>query len=286
MPRSITKPFTWLGGKHFLVGKLLPLVPHHKAYIEPFGGGASMLLRKDPAPIEVYNDIDAGLANFFRVIKDEEKFKRFYRMAVLTLVSREEYMVCRDTWQDEKDDVIRAYKWFVVARLSFGGLFAEAWGFSVNSTSNNMAQRCASWMSALAGMVDVHERFKNVIVENADWRVIMDKYDSPDAFFYLDPPYVPSTRRAGKYAHELTMQDHEDLIERILKAEGKILLSGYDNELYDGLVDAGWTKMVFETTCFVIAHTTLTKNLGKGALKDQKRHETIWMNYNVGGGLC
>lgn len=106
-----------------MVAKLLPLIPPHKIYVEVFGGGASLLFAKEPSPVEVYNDLDSGLVNFFRVLRDPGKFEKFYRKVCFTPYSREEYCFCRDTWGECKDDVERAYRWFVVARMSFSGKF-------------------------------------------------------------------------------------------------------------------------------------------------------------------
>ena len=94
---ELRSPVRWYGGKGNMVKKLLKLIPEHKIYVEVFGGGASLLFAKEPSPIEIYNDIDEGLVNFFRVLRDPEKFGKFYAKAVLTPYSRAEFYYCRDT---------------------------------------------------------------------------------------------------------------------------------------------------------------------------------------------
>ena len=118
-------PIWWFGGKGNMVAKLLKLVPPHRGYVEPFGGGASLLLAKAPARVETYNDLDSALVGFFKVLADPRLFKRFYRRVQATPYSRELYNQYREEWQAEEDPVIRAYKWFVVARMSFGGIFGK-----------------------------------------------------------------------------------------------------------------------------------------------------------------
>lgn len=115
MRKRLRSPIVWFGGKGNMVAKLLPLIPPHRIYVEPFGGGASLLFAKKPSPVEVYNDLDSGLVNFFRVLRDPKKFERLHKLVSLTPYSREEYDFCRATWETCDDDVERAYRWYVVA---------------------------------------------------------------------------------------------------------------------------------------------------------------------------
>jgi DNA adenine methylase len=126
--QRLRSPIVWFGGKGAMVAKLLPLIPEHRIYVEPFGGGASMLVSKEPSAVEVYNDINSGLVNFFRVLRDSRQYGRLRRLAALTPYAREEFDFCRETWADAEETVERAYKWFVVARMSFSGIFGNSWG--------------------------------------------------------------------------------------------------------------------------------------------------------------
>lgn len=90
------------------------------------------------------------------------------------------------------------------------------------------------------------ERLRLVQIENLEWRVCLERYDSPSALFYLDPPYIPETRRAGGYNHELSFEDHVDLIDRVLALQGCAIVSGYDHELYRRLeTEGGYTRTEF-----------------------------------------
>jgi DNA adenine methylase len=278
---SLRSPVIWFGGKGNMVAKLLKFIPLHRIYVEVFGGGASLLFAKEPSPVEVYNDIDSGLVNFFRVLRDKDKFQEFYRKVCLTPYSREEFYYCRDTWKDCEDEVERAYRWFIVARMSFSGDFGYSWGFNVSASARGMAKKCSAWLSTIEELPAIHERIIRVQIEHKDFRDLIKTYDTEDTFFYLDPPYVPETRKDGGYKHEMTDNDHEDLVEILLNIKGKAMLSGYTNRIYKKLENAGWIRHDFETTCHAAGRTRQTGILGKGAAKEKcKRIESIWLSPN------
>ena len=263
-------PLGWVGGKFFLVKELLKLVPQHKVYVEPFGGAAHLLFAKDPAmsDLEVYNDIDGGLVNFFRVLRDKEKAKKLIEKVYLTPYSREEFYFCRDTWESCKDEVERAYRWLVVAKMSFAGRFGTRWGYNLKK---NEAVR--KWLGMPENLAAAIERLRFVQVENRDFREIFRLYDSKDTFFYCDPPYIPEVRKSKcDYRYEMSVEDHKDLLSIILNAKGKVLLSGYNNSLYKVLEENGWKKKIFTVKCHC--------QKKKGGKKDE-RIECVWMNYDV-----
>jgi len=263
-----------------MVEKLLKMVPPHREYVEPFGGGASLLIAKRPAKVETYNDLDEGLVNFFKVLADPELFQEFHRRVQATPYSRQLFNEFRIEWRQEADPVIKAWKWFVVARMSFGGRFGHSWGTVVSESSRGMAGTCSGWLSIIDMLPAIHRRLMRVQIENADWRVVLDRYVvGPSTFVYLDPPYVPETRRDGEYAHEMTLEDHETLVEHLLECPAQCLLSGYAHEVYRPLEEAGWKRLDFETACYAAARTKATGIQGEGASKRmQSRTESIWMN--------
>jgi len=275
-------PIRWFGGKGNMTKKLLKLIPPHQIYVEVFGGGASLLFTKKPSPVEVYNDLDSGLVNFFRVLRDPEKFERLHRLVSLTPYSREEYYFCRETWEECKDDVEQAYRWFVVARMSFSGIFGESWGFTVTQSWRHMTGSCSLWLSAIEGLSQVHERLMQVQIEHKDFREVLSIYDTPNTLFYCDPPYVSDTRRSGKYEHEMSLQDHGELVEILLKLKGKALLSGYRHPIYEPLEQAGWRRYDYETACHAVGKTRKTGILGEGVAKEkQPRVESVWVSPNA-----
>lgn len=268
-----------------MVSKLLKFIPPHRIYVEPFGGGASLLFAKKPSPVEVYNDLDSGLVNFFRVIRDPELFKRFYKKIILTPYSREEFNYCKNSWMSIEDPVERAYRWFVVARMSFGGMFSKSWGFSLTASIRGMSESVSKWLLTIDKLPEISTRLLRVQIEHYDFRKIFETYDTKDTFFYCDPPYVSETRSGGKYDYEMSHGDHEELLQILIKIKGKVLLSCYDHKMYNILSDLGWISIKFNTACYAAAKTRATKIQGSGsALKRSPRTEVLYMNYrNLNG---
>lgn len=260
-----------------MVAKLLPLIPEHRIYVEVFGGGGSLLLAKPPSLVEVYNDLDGRLVNLFRVLRDPDQFAEFERLACFTAFSRQEFDEAK-AGLEEGNPVERAWKFYVVGRQSFSGLL-ETWGYGRSSSARGMAGQCSKWIGSIEGLPELHLRLMRVQIERDDWRKILKRFDSPETFFYLDPPYVPKTRKSGGYKHELSEKDHAELVEKCQKLEGKVLLSGYPNEIYQPL-EATWRMMTWRTACHAAGRTRGTKILGVGsALAKQSRTEAVWMNY-------
>jgi DNA adenine methylase len=224
LTKKLVGPLRWYGGKCRLVSKLLPFVPDHQTYVEVFAGGAALFFAKDTSPIEVINDLDSGIVNFYRVLRDPGKFKRFQFLVSLTPFSREEHARCKATWADYEDEVERAHRWFVVNRMCYGGVFDSGFGKSVTAGRNGMATNVASYLSTIDRLPQIAARLLRVQLENQDFREIIEGYDRPETFFYLDPPYVLSTRKNKAYRHEMTDDDHRELVEALLNIRGKAVL--------------------------------------------------------------
>ena len=125
MPKNKTL-ITWVGGKYHMLKHIIPLIPQHITYVEVFGGGASLLLNKRKSKIEVYNDLNSGLVNLFRVVRDKDKYLELQKLLLLTPYSREEYYRYRDTVEENDNDVTKAYKFFIVCRMAFGGIYGSS----------------------------------------------------------------------------------------------------------------------------------------------------------------
>lgn len=258
-------PIPWFGGKQKLADDIIALFPAHDSYIEAFGGGASVLFSKPPVTLEIYNDRDGGLVLFFRVLREQPE--KLVPLLELTPYSRAEWQICRETWQDpDLDEVERARRWFVVASQSFGGMVARARdtfpagspdhgpngerhhgrGWGGERLGRMHLSRAASTANRIDHIWRFVERLRLVQIENLDWRVCLERYDSPSALFYLDPPYIPETRRAGGYNHELSYEDHVELIDRVLALKGCSIVSGYDHDLYRRLeTEGGYVRREF-----------------------------------------
>lgn len=273
-------PICWFGGKGRLAGRLVQLLPPHRHYVEPFGGGASVLVRKEPAAgVETYNDLDRGLVTLFRVLADPEAYPRFMRRVMALPVSRELYYEYTRTWMEPADPAERAARWFLVARQSFAGMWGKSFGTAVASTTNGMGCSTGRWLGAIRGLPELHRRLLRVQVEHADFRTILERYSGDGYLAYCDPPYVPETRKAGGYDCELTAADHDDLVAILLEYRDCVLLSGYATERYRPLDDAGWRRLDVATTCHAAGRTRASGLQGVGHVKaTQQRVESIWLN--------
>lgn len=286
--RRLRSPIRWFGGKGHMTAKLLPYLtawPHHR-YVEVFGGGASVLFAKRPAEVDVYNDLDEGLADFFRVLADPRAFGRFHRRVGLLPYSRAIYNDCRQHWADSGDRVERAAAWFVVARQSFSGKFAEGWSTTVTKSCRGMAAEVSKWLSTIDGLPQVHARLRRVQIEQQDWRVILERYDTPETLFYLDPPYVHGTRRSGGYAHELVDDDHRELVFKLAAIRGQACLSGYESPLYAPLLRGGWKRVSWQLSCSVAGGTRASGLQGPNSLRTkQPRTEILWYSPGIAAAL-
>lgn len=272
--KPLRSPITWFGGKGCFRVKLLPLLPPHDCYVEPFGGGGSVLIAKPPAGVEVYNDVDRGLYEFFQVVSNPVLFPQFWARIANLPHSRELYDECRDTWHGCRDQMERVWRWYVVARQSFSGCFGGSWGPSVCSCNAGQAETTASWQSAIRQLPLIHQRLQRVQIECCDFRDCLKRYHGPGYLAYCDPPYVWSTRKSGRYNHELDDKDHMELVEILLKYDGAVVLSGYPNPLYKPLEDAGWTRDEFACKCTVTGRTADQRK----RTQDLNRVEGVWRN--------
>ncbi len=243
----VAAPIAWYGGKARLASRIVELLPRHATYVEAFGGAASVLFAKARATLEVYNDIDSGLVTFFRVLRDQPA--ALARQLRLTPYSREEFIGCRDAWQNTHDDVERARRWYVRMRQAFGCSASLSWGYERDGSLRG-GTRARSFAATVDELERFAERFRGVQVEHLDWRKVLSLYDSKSTCFYLDPPYHPQTRgrmsRHNGYRHELTAEDHRELVASVLQMRGSILISGYTHPTYDRLQDAGFERVEFD----------------------------------------
>lgn len=246
----------WFGGKYNLAPWIITHFPDHRVYVEPFGGAASVLMQKRPARIEFYNDLDEHAVNVFRVLRNPEQCRQLEQLIKFTPYSRSEHVeavVLSDC------PVERARRFMV---RSFMGIGSDAYALSVNTgfrsdISDRFSNPFAQWRDFPNHLAAFCERLKGVYVENIDAFALMEKTDSEETLFYLDPPYVGDTRSGGDYAFEL--KEHTKFLEFIQALKGMVVLSGYSHPTYDAL---GWARSDYKT---------------KDG-RNQKKTESIWLN--------
>lgn len=129
-----------------------------------------------------------------------------------------------------------------------------------------MAIACSRWLSCLSNLPAFHKRLQRVQIEHSSWTYVLSKYDGKDALFYLDPPYLKSTRKSGKYSHELSLQDHEDIVRALLNIKGQAAMSVYNHEVYEPLAQSGWERIDWNVKCDAVGRISSTNLKGEGAI--------------------
>jgi len=220
-----------------MVKNILPLLPKHHHYVEVFCGGAKLLFGKEPSKIETINDLNSDLVNFYRMLRDHGPYLQ--KKLDATPYSREEWEYCRK--YDGNDSIERARCFFVRLRQSFGGI-PRGWSFNTTNVNDVAARK---FRNAVERFEDITERLKRVQIECRSFEIILLKYNNKDVLFYLDPPYIHSTRTKGScrlYDHEMTDDQHKQMVELLLNLKAKCILSGYQHEIYSPLERAGWQR--------------------------------------------
>ena len=231
----------WIGGKHKVASRLLDVLPLHRIYVETCGGAASLLCAKpfSMSKVEVYNDVNLHLYNFFRVLQDTELHKELIHLCETTPYHREVWkdagINLKDNLRkDEIPDIQQAWYFYTLNRQSFAG-FMNAWGYCISRSNRGRAGAVNEWLEAIKELPLVHERLRLVQCDCDTVFNVIQRYDMPDTFFFIDPPYIIDTRKQGRYDHEMTDEDHIKLTDMLMNIKGKAILCGYDHEIYDPL---------------------------------------------------
>jgi DNA adenine methylase len=232
--------FGWYGGKYSHLGWLLPLLPQAHHYCEPFGGSAAVLLNREPAPVETYNDLDSEVVNFFRVLR-EQKDELIYAIG-MTPFSREEFVRAIEMNGNSQDlsDLERARHFFIRARQVRTGLAQTAsigrWANCLKTSRAGMAGAVSRWLGSVEGLEWIATRLLRVQIEHDKAVNVIERYDSPDTLFYCDPPYPHDSRGDSKaYQYEMTDREHRELYDVLSQVKGRVAVSGYHCELMDRL---------------------------------------------------
>ena len=256
----------WHGGKWLLAPWIISHMPPHRVYVEPFGGAASVLMRKGKAYAEIYNDLDDEVVNLFRVLRSNQA-DRLIEQLKLTPFAATEFF---SAYEMTDCPVEMARRTVIKSFMGFGSNGVhQATGFRSNSNRSGTTPS-REWVNYPVSLAAVVERLRGVCVLNRDAREVMQAHDGDDTLHYVDPPYLFATRADAKadYAHEMRDEDHRDLLEFLRGLKGKVMLSGYPSEAYDEAL-SGWTR------------------IERAALADgaRKRVEVLWCNFENQGVL-
>lgn len=244
-------PFQMYGGKWEMSEWIAAHLPAGQTLVLVHGGAGSPLWHISPGryPVEVLNDVDFHVQNFFRMCREHPE--ELASLLTLTPYSRREWLenrqVIRDWddgrhWREETPApalLELARCWSTVARQSMAGAWGRAWSSVVQHSRRGMASGNSRWLRLPETVLAVAARLSSVQIECMNDLQLLERYDRPDTVFYCDPPYHPDTRSASArnvYAHEYTTKQHQQLVDALMQLDGKAAVSGYDHPLYNNLL--------------------------------------------------
>ena len=267
MSETIKHPaIRYHGGKFRLASWIIGYFPEHRCYVEPFGGGASVLLKKEPSEAEVYNDLDGDVVNLFRVLRNQETAQQLIDACALTPYSRDEFSCA---YEDCDNRVEQARRLVVRAAMGFGsaGATKGKTGFRLD-TKRNSATAQRIWARQPDNLAAVASRFSGVLIENRDAIQCMRDHDTVSTLHFVDPPYVHETRvetaKNSAYRFEMTNEEHVELLNALKELSGAVIVCGYNSDLYNNAL-TGW-KRVTRTTA------------ANGFAGSVQRTECLWLN--------
>ena len=253
------------GAKWGMAKEIVALMPPHRSYLEPYFGSGAVLFSKPPSAIETVNDIDGDIVNFFAVLREQPE-------ALANRIALTPY--ARDVFDDAHsnrgtDPLDRAYRFVIRSKMGHGFKTYQKTGFKLDVFARERSY-CVSYWNRLPGdLLEAAERLKGVQIENRPALDLIRRFNHSNVLIYADPPYLPDTRCCKQYQHEMTEQDHLDLLDALKQHKGSVILSGYPSEMYDREL-SGW-------------HRITRKSYNQNA---DQRIEVIWCNFEMPWLLC
>lgn len=248
------------GSKKRIASWVIENMPFHHSYLEPYFGGGAVLFEKFPSKIETVNDLDGDVVNFFRVIKNPDSREELIEWLAYTPYSRQVY---DESFVVEPNTPVEQAGYFAIRSMqSHGFRLTEKCGWKKDVHGREAAYAVKYWNElpeALAGMA---VRLKQVQIENKPAIELIKAFNHANVLMYLDPPYVLSTRTRKQYRHEMSDDEHEEMLAEAIQSKAMIMISGYDCELYDRYLGE-WRKM----------------QISARAQNNLLRTETLWKNY-------
>lgn len=248
------------GAKWGMAKEIVSLMPPHRSYLEPFFGSGAVLFNKPPSAIETINDLDGNIVNFFKVLREQpDKLADYISM---TPYARE---VFNDAHENRgNNDFERAYKFAIRSKMGHGFKTYQKTGFKIDVYARERSYCVSCWNRLPGDLLEAAERLKEVQIEHQPALDLIRKFNHDNVLIYADPPYLLETRGGKQYRHEMTEQDHVDLLAALLKHKGPVILSGYASELYDREL-RGWSW---------ISRKAYNQNA-------DQRTEVLWCNFEV-----
>jgi len=237
-------------------------MPPHHSYLEPYFGGGAILFNKEPSRIETVNDLDGDVVNLFQVIQNPVQREELIRLVVYTPYARAEYDGAFPESPGDLGSVERAKNFLIHSGMGHGFRLCEKTGFKRDVYAREAAYAVRYWNRLPDEISGVALRLKMVQIEHRPAVELIKAFNHSNVLVYADPPYVMSTRGRKMYRHEMADEDHIELAETLLQHTGPVMLSGYDNEIYNTYL-SGWRK----------------ESIPARAENSLPRTEVLWMNF-------
>lgn len=265
-------PFSYYGGKQRLAARICSLLPPHTVYVEPFCGSAAVYFKKGLPVIgnsnyyrEMLNDTNQQIVNFFRVMQSPEERAALIDRLEWTIYSQDEYKLAKSSG-DPLDMVDLAWRWFCNVNWSFSTKAGAGFG-----TSTSGRESATTHYNSVQRLKEYRDCFKCTTVMNEPALKVIERFDSPQTCFYVDPPY-PDTNQ-GHYGG-FTQADFEQLIDRLKQCHGAVVLSCYNNPA----VPSDWAKHEFHAVASSAGITGKNRGISEATNRDKdKRIECVWV---------
>jgi DNA adenine methylase len=259
---NMQSPIKWIGGKRNLANTIVSMIPKHKTYIEPFAGAGWIFFKKEKANVEILNDINGDLINFYKIIKlMPDEFCNEYQLLPKSKELFENFVI-----QDVNNisDLERAVRFYYLLMLNFGGRFNR---FTFTPRNDGIKQ--INFDKLPDTIKKAHNRLRDTYIERTDYKNIIKKWDKEDSFFFIDPPYLTTTE--NDYEESFDEYKYQELFELLSNLKGKFLLTTDDEPLLRDLFKH-----------FYINDTEVFYSVSKERKRNHK--ELIITNYDINGG--
>jgi len=257
----IKTPISYYGGKQTMLKHIKKLIPKHKTYTEAFAGGAAVFWSKEPSEVEVINDINGELINFYSVLQD--RYEELKTEIDRTLHARQHHCLAGFIYNHPQffSEVKRAWALWVLSKMSFASKLDGSWGYDVRK--NHMAKKIKNARIQFAD--ELRERLQMVQIESNDALKIIKSRDTEETFHFVDPPYIGSNM--GHYKG-YTEADFEELLKLLESVKGKFMLTMYPNPVLQGCIERNNWKV-----------QKITRTISVSKVSRRKQEEWIVMNY-------
>jgi DNA adenine methylase len=266
----MNSPIKYYGGKGGMFNEIInqfPPIDSYNIYVEPFAGSFAVALHnQNIKDIEIYNDLEENVYSLFKTLQNNDLFEEFKKKCDLSYYSEELREEFKEKLKLNDISIVeRAFYFFYVNRTSFNGIG----GFTKNMTvRRKMSKSVSDMLATIDNLSDIHQRLSHCIILHRDGIDVINEYkDKSDVFIYADPPYEQSTRTSTRYKVDMDEETHIKFLHSCIESNSKLLISGYDCELYNILTENNFTKINFDVKTI------------SGKFTPKTKVETLWKNY-------